>query len=146
MVELVGTKYAEVIYETGSKSIVSYDDIEVMKEGLKAHHDRATVGAPGGPDGANWPAERVKAVLLYDEHPDTLYADGVPTDLVNSSLPSFVEGSTVNGKVNVWELINKLRGLLSPLTNDSNAGPHESMYVMNETDSLPLDFLNEGGA
>lgn len=145
----MGTKFAEVIYETGSKSVVSYENVDELKKGLKDQHDRALTGAPGGPDGANWPAERVKTVLLYgDVHPSDLYGGvTVPTDVMKNALPAIVEGSTSAGEVNVWEVISKLRGLLSPLTNDANAGPHESMYVMKETSTLPLDFLDakDGG-
>lgn len=141
----MGTKYAEVIYETGSKSVVSYEDIAELKEGLKNQHDRAIAGASGGPEGASWPAERVKTVLLYDEHPADLYGGvSVPSDLVKNALPAIIEGSTTAGEVNVWEVISKLRGLLSPLTNDRNAGAHESLYITKETGTLPLDFL--GGA
>lgn len=39
--------YAEVIYEPGSKSVMHYDDLEVLKASLVEHHRRAVAGEGG---------------------------------------------------------------------------------------------------
>lgn len=138
------TKYAEVIYETGSKSVVSYDDLEELKEGLKNQNDRAQRGTPGGPTGHA--GERIKNVLLYDTHPgDYLESGLLSADDVKKKLPTMIDELAMGGQVSVWELISALRGLISPLTLIENTGPHDSMYIAPETGTLPLDFLSEGG-
>lgn len=138
------TKFAEVIFETGSKSVVSYDSLDELKEGLAEQHRRATSGESGGPTGH--PAERVKEVLLYDEHPgDYLESGLLSADDVKKALPRAIDELSMGGQVSVWELISHIRGMVSPLTLATDTGPHDSMYVVKETDSLPLDFLSEGG-
>lgn len=138
------TKFAEIIFETGSKSVVSYEDINELKEGLKNQNDRAMSGAQGGPTGHA--AERVKEVLLYDEHPgDYLESGLVSVDEVKKAFPALIDDLSMGGQVSVWEISNALRAMISPLTLASATGPHDSMYVAKESGSLPLDFLSEGG-
>lgn len=136
-------KHAEIIYETGSKSIVSYDDLKKLKDGLNEQHRRATRGNPGGPLGHS--AERIKKVLLYDSHPGDLYESGLlPVEVLKTQVPDLIDSVQIGGQVSVWELINKLRELISPLTKAEDTGAHDSMHLAVETESLDLAFLEDG--
>lgn len=138
--------YAEVIYETGSKAVVSYDDINALKSGLSQQHQKAVRGNPGGP--GSHQAERIKRVLLYDSHPGELYSSGLlPVEALKEHVNAYADSLQVDGQVSIWQLISKLRELISPLTNANETGPHDSMHLAVEKDELDLDFLNtEEGA
>src|SRR6266403_5337460 len=97
-------KHAEVIFETGAHSVVSYDDEAELKSFLSEHHRRVVNGEPGAaqdqvergdinysdpgmvhPDKAKLrPAERIHKVLLYSEHPVDLHGSTVNVGTVKS--------------------------------------------------------------
>lgn len=131
------TKYAEVIYETGAKSIVSFDDLDELKASLVEQQRRATSGEPGGPDGHN--AERVKRVLLYEDHPGDFIQSGMVdvSDAVDA-VKSVAQGD----QVSVWEVQSALRNQISPLVPRDQAGAHDSMYLAPQYDELAMDWLD----
>src|SRR6266576_4722844 len=126
------TKHAEIIFEPGSKSVMSYESEDELKEALKEHHNRAINGRDGGPAGL--PAERITKVYTYSDHPADLWPDTVSADTVNK----LTEGMGPNIDPN--QLIAALRDEVSPVyPNDQ--GKHESMYKAEGT-ALPLKFLD----
>lgn len=134
------TKFAEVIYETGSHSIVSYQDESELKGALAEQHRRAKDGDVGGPTGH--PAERVKTVLLYDEHP----ADHNSGGLVSvDALAELSAGLDTGGQVSVNELNAVLNAESSPVDVGAvRESRHASMYKAPETGKLDLKFLDGG--
>lgn len=136
----MATQFAEVIYETGSKSVVSVDNLEQFKAGLKIQHDRAKAGEVGGPTGHS--AERIKRVLIYDDHPGQTLA--VRADDVNA----LVDGmKKADGTLDENQLIAALRDEASPVFTQKQ-GRHDSDYRIKESDEMDLTFLdaNEEGA
>lgn len=132
-------KYAEIIFETGSKSLMSFDDEESLKSFLVEHTRRAMQGDVGGPTGH--PAERIKKVLVYSDNPGDLHADGlVPVDAVQK----LVSGMEHSGLVNVEQLMSALRDEVSP-TYPLDQGRHASLYKAEEDGELDLAFLNTVG-
>jgi hypothetical protein len=107
-------KYFEVIYETGAHAVVHGTEEEVLG-GLTEHHRRATEGELGGPAGQ--PAERVKRVLVYDEHPGSYREDYIhPADDINGYVKDAIEEiASPNGEVHLPTLIEHLWMAGSPL-------------------------------
>lgn len=151
-------KHAEVIYETGAHSVVSYDDLDELKTGLKAHHRRAVEGDPGSAQDwsersdidpeeargahaiATRPAERVKRVFLYDEHPggNDPSNDSVDANTVNTLVAGMTQS---DGKLPAFQLISALRDELSPV-HPTDQGRHESMYKADGEEMTDLSFLD----
>jgi len=120
--------YAEVIYETGSKSVMCVKDEAELMEGLRAHQQRAVDGEAGGPTGA--PAERIKQVLVYDKHPDDLNPDQtVSAEVALEEIKAALKGKDA---VQVHELAALVRNLSSPVVPLDEDGRHNSMYRMKE--------------
>lgn len=140
----LATKYAEVIYETGDHSIASYDDtpegLDDFLKGLENHHRRAVNGEAGGP--TLRPAERIKKVLTYDEHPGDYMLGGlVDTSVLKSHTSEMIDKIAVGNQASVWELISELRQYMTALKpNRDKLKPHESWYKMNETGELELEL------
>lgn len=132
------TKYAEVIYETGSHAVLSYENIDDLKSGLLTQHQRAVKGEVGGPTGH--PAERVTKVLLYDEHPADYNASGT---ISAKDLASLADSLSVGGQISANELTQRLAYMTSPVVLPAE-GRHDSIFVAPSTDELALDFLKEG--
>jgi hypothetical protein len=154
--------YAEVIFEPGSKSIVSYDDQAELEGFLAEHHRRAMNGEPGAPqdqevrgdidysdpgmvhpDRARLrPAERITKVFLYGEtHPADLH----PTGVAVNSIQSLVTGmADENGVVDEQQLIRALRDEVSPVY-PQDQGRHESLYKADAQGELDLSFLENTG-
>ena len=134
--------FAEIVYETGRMSVGEYADEAELKEGLKAHNDRAKNGEPGGPLGQ--PAERIAAVYIYDKHPDDFNsAQTMSSDVVTKELAALVKDSADdNGVVNLDQLTLQVRGLSHPMVA---AEGFDSRYKQKENKKLSLAFL-EGGA
>lgn len=135
------TRYAEVIFEPGSHSIVSFESDQELQDFLSEAHRRALDGEPNGPQGG--PAERVKRVFLYDEHPADFKAVGndgnMPVDAkAVSSLVSNMAGK--DGTLNMHQLVAALRDEASPVY-PQNPGRHESYFKADATDELDLSFL-----
>ena len=149
--------YAEVIYETGAKSVVHYDSLDELKAGLKEHHRRAISGEPGSAQDQTMrddlnpsdfgvlpsldqmksrPAERVHKVITYEVHPDDFNMEGL---VHTEELTKLIDGMSKDGVVDANQLRSALRDEVSPVfPNDQ--GRHESIYKMNGTD-LPVGFL-----
>lgn len=158
--------FAEVIYETGALSIVSYESLDELQNGLAEHHRRAVNGEPGASQDQvertdlnpgdfdripsldtmkSRPAERVKRVFLYDQHP----ADFAPVgnegevEVDGKVLSELVKGMTnKDGFVNMQQLIEALRDEASPVY-PVKQGKFESFYKQPETSELDLGFLKE---
>jgi len=130
-------QHAEVIYETGAHSVVSFDDIDELKAGLAEHHRRAISGEDAQ---ANLPrpAERVSKVIIYPEHP----AGDTPDYSVDAdTVSSLLSGMAQSGKINGNQLIEAVRDEMSPVY-PVDQGRHQSMYKA-EGEELPLDFLSD---
>jgi hypothetical protein len=155
-------KYAEVIFEPGAHSIMSYRTEDELRSALAEHHRRAVNGEPGAAQ--DWyprsdiesdlsmqaehnsqrPAERVKLVLLYDEHPADISAVGSDgNQLVDAkAVTDLLSGMTSDGKVNMHQLVQALRDEASPVY-PVDQGAHASFYKAKEAGTLDLKFLKE---
>jgi len=142
--------FYETIFETGSKSVAFYDDDEEALSAAKAHHERAVKGEPGrgqsterndlGADAqmhvTDYPAERIVKLLKYDKHPADMMEDmTMSSDVARKEIDNLLKDKA--GVVNVMELAAQVRELANPVVD--NAGRHESMFKMKETDELTLD-------
>lgn len=158
-------KYAEVIYETGDKSVVSYDDLDELKGGLYEQHRRAIAGEPGSAQDYNTrsdlgaaeeaaahriatrPAERVKRVILYDTHPADLVSVGnegnqpIDSQQAHKLVDAMTQG---DGSLNMHQLTQALRDEASPVY-PVDQGRHESMFKMGG-EELDMTFLDSAGA
>src|SRR6266404_1977574 len=131
-------KHAEVIYETGSHAVVSYEDLQDLKNSLAEQQRRAISGEPGGPTGH--PAERIKQVLLYTDHPgDYMYGGLVTVDKLKSDLPAMIDHVAVGDQVSVWEVISQLRQYMGAIIPVRDASPHDSIFKMQEDGTLDLE-------
>lgn len=151
-------KYAEVIFEPGSKSVLSYEKESELKDFVQNHHARAVNGEPGAsqdqterndidPSDFNVfpsvdrmkerPAERIVRVLFYDKHPADLHDSRVPI----SNIGQLVEGmANDEGTIDHEQLIRALRDEASPVY-PLDQGRHESLYKAEATGELDLSFL-----
>lgn len=157
--------YAEVIYETGASSTVSFESLDELKAGLAEQHRRAVNGEPGATQDytertdiepelarqasqvANRPAERIKRVFLFKTHPADLMPVGnegvMPVDA--EAVSKLVEGMTgSDGKLNMHQLTTALRDEASPVLT-TRAGKFESHYKMEPAEELDLAFLDSAG-
>lgn len=155
--------YAEVIFETGSKSVVSYEDESELKAFLAEHDRRARNGEPGAPqeqygrndvDAADFtnmpsldamksrPAERVSKVLTYKEHPADLHETGVPVDTVRELVSGMADNE---GNIDHEQLIRALRDEVSPVY-PQDQGRLQSMYKADADGELDLSFLDSSSA
>jgi len=131
---------AEVIYETGSKSVLDNVTEEELKSFLTEHNRRALEGEIGGPTGH--PAERVTKVLLYDQHPANFNLEGL---VDATTLKTLIDGmADSNGQVNGNRLIEAIRDEVSPVY-PVDQGRHASLYKMPESSEMDLSFLTAGG-
>lgn len=135
------SKHAEIIYEPGSKSVVSYETDDELKAALKEQHSRAISGNTGGPGGA--PAERISKVVLYDKHPGDDNGGVVSAANVGTLVSEMTQS---DGTLNANQLISALREEMSP-TYPQDQGAHNSMYKMTGTE-MDMGFLDDssGGA
>lgn len=155
--------HAEVIFETGAKSVVNYDTEDELRAFLQEHHRRATEGEPGSaqdyevrsdlvkddPDvvrraaaNANRPAERISKVLLYGKHPGEYAEHGVLfTSAVEQLVAGLADNSGDKPTINVWELIAALRREITA-TRSGELAPHDSLYKMPHADEMDLSFLD----
>jgi len=135
--------FYEITYETGRSSVARYADEAEAQSAIKAHHDRAVQGLPGGPVGA--PAERVVKVREFDKHPNDLNPDQtMGADVLNKELSSLVKGlSDDNGVVDISRLAVEVRALSHPMVTHKETS-FDSNFVMKPKQELSLTFL-EGG-
>lgn len=151
------TKHAEIIFETGAHSIVSYDDVSEIEDFLSEHTRRVEQGEFGATQDweprtdiepelaaqadrvASRPAERVHQVLLYSEHPIDLHSNTVNSETVKN----LIDGMTIGGEFNHEQLIQALRDEASPVyPQDQNR--LSSIYKAQEDNELDLSFLDGG--
>lgn len=133
--------YAEVIYETGSHSVATVDDLDAFKEALLVQHNRAKQGAVGGP--ALHPAERIKKVLLYKEHPGDYNAGAL---LPANTIKAVVDKLAMGGEVSIEQLRNTLVVAAQPIKSlDEISGPHDSLFRAQEVEELDLGYMKGQG-
>src|ERR1043166_2024425 len=111
--------YAEIIFETGSESVLSFSYFNELKQFVQNHHTRAMHAEPGGTAGPRHPAERVKKVLVYDNHPGE--SDGIVSA---SDVTALLEGKD---EIPYGELSAALRDAASPV-HTVDQGRHASQY------------------
>lgn len=153
-------KYAEVIFETGSKSVLSYETEDDVKKFVMEHHRRAVNGEPGAAQNQSMrpdlsaadfavmpsldrmkerPAERISRVLLYDAHPAELHNSRVDV----STLKTLIDGMAgPDGRLDHEQLIGALRDEASPVF-PQNQGRLESIYKADATGEMDLSFLKD---
>lgn len=134
--------FAEIVYETGRMSVGEYGSEEELKSALKAHHDRAMSGEPGGPVGQ--PAERISAVYLYDEHPDSYNVDQTASaDVVEKEVAELVKKmKDKNGVVNIDTLAMAVRDISHPMLQGTDRkDAFDTFYKVKEKGKLNLDYL-----
>lgn len=128
--------YYEVIYETGSKSIVNAPDEEALSRGLTEQQNRAKNGMPGGPTGH--PAERVARVLEYDRHPadygqDQSFSKEVALKTVSDLIDKVANDDGVVAK---YDLTNAIHETSSAVVLLEDQTVHSSAYKMKEKREL----------
>lgn len=131
--------FAELIFETGNKSVAYYETEEEMLSAVKAHHDRALAGQPAIADVPNVPAERVVKVEVYgDTHPDD-YNKTVSAEVAEKAVKEAIKAVTdENGVLAITELAGAIRDSATPLVTEPE-GPHDSMYRMESVETLTAD-------
>lgn len=131
--------FYEIVYETGRMSVAQYDSDDEAKEAIAAHHARAVKGEAGGPVGA--PAERIKDVFVYNQHPDNYnMAQTASKDVLKKELENLVDTfADDNGVVAIDRLAMEVRGLSHPMAN--NRGTFDSFYRAKESKKLNMSFL-----
>lgn len=132
--------FYEVIYETGTHSIISADSDEDALPGLNEQHRRAVEGVEGGPTGH--PAERIKKVLKYDKHPmEAAENQNVDAEGLKEMVNAVIDEKAMGGEVSVPEVAAAVRAVTSPIL--LNNDPHESDFVASEVGELKGDWSNE---
>jgi hypothetical protein len=145
--------FVEIIFETGNKSIAYYDTEEEMQSALAEHHRRAINGEPGSGESAlrldlapgetrigTWVAERVKKVLLYDEHPANYKQDQlVDSAELKKTVDDAIAANEMNGVVFAPTIAALVRDTTNPLVSEPDA--QASQYKAPETGELDLAFL-----
>ena len=120
--------FYEVVYETGEHSVAQYDSDEEAQSALATQHERATQGQPGGPDGTQWPAIRIKRVLVYPFHPTDFGAgQEVPSATLLERVQQAIKDNEKDGTVQVHVVAAAVRDLSSPVVS-TKPGPFESSY------------------
>lgn len=141
--------YYEVIYETGNYSVAFYDSDEEAISALSAHHTRAKEGESATPASTprsdlgpadmaaipgrqEWPAERIKRVLVYEQHPAN-FGQGNLTDA--DSLNAAIKEATTPDGIEVGKVAAGVRASASPVVVDKTSR-HDTNYKMKEAREL----------
>lgn len=126
--------YYEIIYETGAHSISFAADDDEALSGIRAQHNRARSGLPGGPAGN--PGERVARVLKYKKHPATYgEAQTMTVEGLKKVVSDLAKGlADENGVVRTHDLTQAL--LLEHNAVIENSEPLETNYKMAEDEEL----------
>jgi len=145
--------FVEIIYETGNKSVAYYETDEEMQSALSEHHRRAINGEPGTSQSAlrndlnpgetrigSWVAERIKDVLIYDQHPAD-YGEDQLMDVadVKKVFNDTIKESEMQGVVHVQTVAAAIRDMSNSMVPEPKA--HESQFKMEETAKADLSFL-----
>jgi hypothetical protein len=146
--------FYEIIFEPGTKSVAFYDSDEEALDALGAHHAKALAGQSATPQSmtrtdlapgefrnpGNWVAERIKRVLVYDDHPATHMENQImPADELKKELGAVIDEISLGGEVSVMELAARVRALSDPMVD--NAGAQESQFKATEVRELDLSGL-----
>jgi hypothetical protein len=136
--------FYETVYETGKMSVASYEDDAEAQRAIEDHHRRALNGESGGPLGQ--PAERIRAVYVYDEHPNEFNVEQTfSAEVAGKEMDRLIkEVKDKNGVVAIDELATRVRDLSHPMVDVQSGEPFQSYYKMKEKKQLNLNFL-EGG-
>lgn len=132
--------FYEIVYETGRLSVAQYGDDEEALSAIGEQHRRAKNGEAGGPIGG--PAERIRAVYVYDKHPDEYnYDQTMSADVFKKELAARVDAvADENGVVSIDQFVFEVRGIVHPMV-DSIDTPFASRYRMKESKQLDLSSL-----
>lgn len=135
--------FYEVVFETGSNSVVEADDDAAIIQAAEAQHTRAKSGLPGGPTGHT--AERVVAVLKYDKHPADFGADqSFSADVATKTTQDLIKALTdENGVVSKTELAAAILATSEAVVPLAEKEQGKSMYKMKEKASLDLPFAGK---
>jgi hypothetical protein len=145
--------FAEIIYETGNRSVAYYDTEDEMENALTEHHRRAISGEPATPKSdlrsdlnpgesriGTWVAERIKRVFLYDKHPASFGEEQlVDSAALKEAVDNAISESEMNGVVHVHTIAAAVRDMSNPLQISEH--PHDSQYKMDADGELDLSFL-----
>jgi hypothetical protein len=146
--------FYEIIYEPGTKSVAQYADDDEALTALSAHHERAVNGQSATPmstprndlapgefrNMGNWVAERVKKVLVYDEHPSSyMESQLLSTAEARKEVDSILKDIAVGDQVSMAELVSRVRAISDPVVPDPKV--HESQFKMKEARELDLSSL-----
>jgi hypothetical protein len=115
-----------------------------MQRAVSEHHRRAIEGEPGGPIGQ--PAERIKAVREYDEHPNEYNPEGtMSVDVARSEIDALLTagGKSNKGVIPLDQLAVEVRNLAHPMVAGKE-NVFDSNFKMKEKRTVKLDFLPEG--
>lgn len=126
--------FYETIFETGTKTVAEYANDDEAANALSVQHGRAKAGLPGGPTGH--PAERVKRVLVYEDHPGS-YGENymVSTDVAESILRDALKSvKNSSGVVSLPAVTQAILLSQEAIVNDTE--PHDSVYKMEESREL----------
>lgn len=156
------TKYAEIVFEPGSSSVLSYENDDELKAFLTEHRRRAITGEPGAPqdqvertdlteaDFAHMPsmdriksrpAERISKVYLYDKHPADLHDPRLPVNDVHVITEKMVD--VTNGRIDHNELTQVLQQEASAVRSGPKESAHDSFYKATPAGELDLAFLDQ---
>lgn len=143
--------FYEIITEPGNRSVMFAEDDEEALRGLQNQHERALKGEPGrgkstprndlgdnAPQVMDYPAERIKKVLVYDRHPVDLNEEmTMSAEVLKKEVDDLLKGEKV---VNVMEFAAKIRDLTNPVFNLEDIGRHDSQFKMKESRELSLPW------
>jgi len=135
--------FYEVVFETGSNSVVEAENDAAVIQAAEEQHTRAKSGLPGGPTGHS--AERVVAILKYDKHPATFGADqSFSTDVATKTTADLIKSlADENGVVSKTELAAAILNTSEAVVPLEEKQQGKSMYKMKEKSSLDLPFAKE---
>ena len=135
--------FYEVVFETGSNSVVEAADDAAIIQAAEAQHTRAKSGLPGGPTGHA--AERVVAVLKYDKHPATFGEDqAFSADVASKTVTDLIKSlADENGVVSKTELAAAILNTSEAVVPLDEKQQGQSMYKMKEKSSLDLPFAEK---
>jgi hypothetical protein len=136
--------FYEILFETGSKSVIFAESDEEAARGLAEQHTRAKSGLPGGPGGH--PAERISNVLVYDRHPadygqEQSFSKDVALKTVTELINDLADENGVVAKHALTQAIHETSNALVPRDEQDRLS---SQYKMKEKRSLDSS-LWEGG-
>ena len=127
--------FYEIIFETGNHSIAFYESDEEAVNAISTHHHRAKSGMLAQSTNPQMgPAERIKRVLKYDQHPANYgESQAVVVSDVTGAVEEAVNKHRMGDLVSVPEVAAALRSITDPTVDSS---PHESNYKMQEVGEL----------